>query len=49
MTVTQPLSTQTIVAVVGSGAMGAGIERLGDGSWRVDGVGVGGLRPSQPG
>src|SRR5580698_4699456 len=25
------------------GAMGAGIERLGDGRWRVDGVGIGGL------
>ena len=24
-------------------AMGAGIERLADGSWRVDGVGLGGL------
>ena len=28
-------------------AMGAGIERLGDGSWRVDGVGVGGLLQPQ--
>ena len=28
-------------------AMGAGIERLGDGRWRVDGVGVGGLLQPQ--
>src|ERR1700722_1131377 len=28
-------------------AMGAGVERLGDGRWRVDGVGIGGL--TEPG